>query len=417
MAFQDSVVRDSYLLSTEVENLYINETMLDSPGDFVKVYLYGLYSSKYQKDISIEKMSSVLNMPVETVNEAFRFYENLGLLKRVNILSENSYDVLYISQRERLYSALNKEESKIETGLIDKDLKSIYTYIEAQFGRPLSGSELSEVTTWKKDFNIPKEVITYAVKYCVERGKINIKYIEKVILSWNDKGFKTAEDIENYLKDIDKRQSAYKKILSSIGITRNATKAEKDLMDKWFIEKGFTLERILEASAKTISAANPSIKYLNGILESIEKEAKSFNRDVNSSVSVTASDVAEYYKYLRTDAERKAEERKEEVYGKLPEIRDIDIKRSALQKNITLNILKRENVDDLRRKASELEARRAYLLTEANLPMDYTDIKYKCSLCRDSGMDENGRRCTCYNDRFKETEIWQKKQTTTSAKE
>ena len=42
MSFTREKIRDFYLLATDVENIFINEYMPAAPGDFVKVYLYGL---------------------------------------------------------------------------------------------------------------------------------------------------------------------------------------------------------------------------------------------------------------------------------------------------------------------------------------------------------------------------------------
>lgn len=56
----------------------------------------------------------------------------------------------------------------------------------------------------------------------------------------------------------------------------------------------------------------------------------------------------------------------------------------------------------------ELESERAVLLTENNFPIDYTDIKYSCDICKDTGVTEDGRRCSCTAKRTEEAELWQK---------
>ena len=39
MRFTKSKTRDYYLLTTNIENVYINEYMAEAPGDYVKAYL------------------------------------------------------------------------------------------------------------------------------------------------------------------------------------------------------------------------------------------------------------------------------------------------------------------------------------------------------------------------------------------
>ena len=42
MGFTKAKVKDFYLLTTDVENIFINEYLPAASGDYVKVYLYGL---------------------------------------------------------------------------------------------------------------------------------------------------------------------------------------------------------------------------------------------------------------------------------------------------------------------------------------------------------------------------------------
>ena len=57
----------------------------------------------------------------------------------------------------------------------------------------------------------------------------------------------------------------------------------------------------------------------------------------------------------------------------------------------------------------ELSAERAVILTENNYEMDYTDIKYACEKCNDTGITDLGERCSCIKQRMEEAEIWVKK--------
>ena len=67
----------------------------------------------------------------------------------------------------------------------------------------------------------------------------------------------------------------------------------------------------------------------------------------------------------------------------------------------------RQEIDSVKKEIRNLEKDRAILLTENNYALDYTDIKYLCSKCSDTGIDENGQRCSCVKDRMGEAELWQ----------
>ena len=118
-----------------------------------------------------------------------------------------------------------------------------------------------------------------------------------------------------------------------------------------------------------------------------------------------------YSEYLRREAESAAEARKKEVYEAVPRISEVDEELKTLGSKLSRGVLTgmtREHMDETRRLMNLLEEERAVLLTENNFTVDYTDIKYSCDKCGDTGIDENGNRCACAKERIGEAELWQK---------
>lgn len=92
--------------------------------------------------------------------------------------------------------------------------------------------------------------------------------------------------------------------------------------------------------------------------------------------------------------------RTEEVYNKIPGIRRIDEEIIKTGISMSRNILGNpsgyeESVKLAKQKIDSLKMERAYLLTEANIPSDYMDLKYDCEPCKDTGFLQNGRKCNC----------------------
>ena len=67
-----------------------------------------------------------------------------------------------------------------------------------------------------------------------------------------------------------------------------------------------------------------------------------------------------------------------------------------------------KNLEEIKRLMMLLEQERAILLTENNFPLDFTDVKYLCSDCRDTGVNDAGRRCACIKERIGDAELWLK---------
>jgi len=183
------------------------------------------------------------------------------------------------------------------------------------------------------------------------------------------------------------------------------------MIDSWVDEMGFSKERIMAACDTTLSAANPNLRYVNKVLENWRNEAAEQGRDVNQKVTVTQAVLNKYYEFLREEAEAAAEARLKEVYEAVPQIAEIDQRLKDLGSQLSRGLLSgmtRAQIEETRKKIRQDEEERAVLLTENNFSVEYTDIKYSCDKCGDTGIDENGQRCSCTKARTGEAEIWQK---------
>ena len=411
MRFDKGKPKDYFLLTTDVENVFINEYMTEAPGDFVKAYLYGLFCAEHGMELKASVMAMTLHMSEERLREAWEYWRDQNVLE----IREygDDYDLNFYRLREKLYSGGGNgeiPEEMPEQEEDQKDFRELIEFAEALVGRPLNAKELREIDSWDTELGASRELIREAFEYCSELGKTSINYISKVILAWTKEGLKTSEDVSAYLERVSERQGIYRRILASIGLKRNITEAERKMVDSWFDEMHYSLERILEACEKASFTQSPNLRYINKILENWKHEADELGRDVNQRVTVTQTTLNKYYEYLRNQAEIRAEGRRQEVYNKLPEIRQIDINLQQLSSKISRGLLggsTKQEIDSIKTEIRDLEMNRAILLTENNYALDYTDIKYLCAKCGDTGIDENGQRCSCVKERMGEAELWQ----------
>ena len=85
------------------------------------------------------------------------------------------------------------------------DLGIVYDWIYSEFGRQPTPFEIEDLNYFLQDHS--KEVIKLAIKECVGNGKPYFKYLSSILRDWKQKGFVTAELVENRQKP--KRSSAY----------------------------------------------------------------------------------------------------------------------------------------------------------------------------------------------------------------
>ena len=112
---------------------------------------------------------------------------------------------------------------------------------------------------------------------------------------------------------------------------------------------------------------------------------------------------AEYSnKYLK--ARQAADLRRSELHETLPEVKAIDGILLGTGTDIMNIILQgkdgaEEKIEVLKARNTKLSARRAEILRSAGYPADYSDVKYECEKCADSGYD-NDRMCECMKKRL-----------------
>ncbi len=416
MNFKKEINKDFYLRDTHVENIFINEYMPQAPGNYVKVYLFALMYADFDKNMTNETIAKHLGMEDEDVLKAWSYWEKLGVIRKhfINPGDKFHYQVEFINLKGLVYgkkSKARKQDSKVPDrlkGLMDnKDIKKMYSRIEQITGRLFEGNEPIEILSWITDYNATPEMILYAYSYCVKKkGHSNHKYVAAVVKEWANQGLKTKDQIEDYLEEIDNRHYLYKRVLRALGLLRNATEEEKRIMDTWFDQMGFTIDRVLDACKKTTGISNPNINYINTVLKawSSGNERTSSNKGETGSGYIAR--VMRYYEELRARHEAEAEERRAEVYKNIPRVREIEEE----TRNIGLQISKimLSGTNDVKSKIKAMKARidrlneeKAFLMTENNFTIDYMDVTYDCPLCKDTGTLDTGGRCSCFAEKLK----------------
>lgn len=427
MSFTREKIKDFYLLATDVENIFINEYMPAAPGDFVKVYLYGLLYSQNGGEMSRKQMSRQLSMSERRIDEAWEYWSSIGVVDRKPAdRVPGDWDIEFKQLRSLMYGSgggrgNSQEEAAepVENGVFRREnddgplcsgeLKDLLSTMEKLRGGSLSPSEIKEIFSLTEEDGAAAEVVVCAAEYCFEKGKTGIRYIAKVAREWTKDGLRTREDVAQRLSAIDERLSIYKRILGTLGLNRGATKAEKELVDSWIDEMGFNMDKILEACERASFIASPNLRYVNKVLHNWYEEAKINGRGVNSRTAVTQAELNRYYEHLRAKAEEEAQRRREEIYRKLPRVEEVDKELLGLGKKLSKTVLggSQSELKEIKRLMELLEEERAVILTENNYREDYTDIKYACDKCGDTGITEDGGRCSCVKERMGEAELWQ----------
>lgn len=103
------------------------------------------------------------------------------------------------------------------------------------------------------------------------------------------------------------------------------------------------------------------------------------------------------YSRRQSENRRRLEEHREEVYQKLPRIKEIDGDVAALCAARARDLLTGEadKTDDLKEAVAALSEERQILLLSNGYPGDYLELIYTCPHCQDTGYVE-GEKCSCF---------------------
>ncbi len=106
----------------------------------------------------------------------------------------------------------------------------------------------------------------------------------------------------------------------------------------------------------------------------------------------------------REDAENLVKRRTEEVYLRIPRMRELDSElRGTMLRAVTLSASgKEEDLAELREENLALQEERIAVLTGAGYDPDYLDDQPFCPVCRDTGVTLSGGMCDCLRELYRE---------------
>ncbi len=74
---------------------------------------------------------------------------------------------------------------------------NLYTVFEKEFGRPLSPFECETLGMWEDQDQHHPNLIQAALREAVMSGKLNFRYIDRILFEWKKNGIKTVDQAQN----------------------------------------------------------------------------------------------------------------------------------------------------------------------------------------------------------------------------
>jgi len=252
--------------NTSLPDVFITEYLSEAPGDYIKVYLYLLFLSKYSKDIKLNDLSKKIALPLNIIQEAIKYWEEAEVVTKKG----TGYIVNNIQEIElnKLYSPkITVSKETIQNMEKDKSRSSAIEAINSMFFQGImSPSWYSDIDLWFKKFEFDEEVMIALFRYCFDKSALHKNYVKTVAEAWHGSNIKTFADLEEYDERNEKIKKVKKNITKKLGLTRNLTQYEEAYIEKWLQEYKYDLEIIELALKKTTSKSNPNFDYIDKII-------------------------------------------------------------------------------------------------------------------------------------------------------
>ncbi len=149
---------------------------------------------------------------------------------------------------------------------------------ESYIGRPLTPSEMKTILYFIDILHFSDDLIDYLIQYCVDRGKKDFKYIEKVAVNWAEEGISTPSQAQKQTCRYDKNVYT---IMNGLGKSGSPTKKEVEYINRWLKDYDFSTDVILEACERTVLATDKHrFEYAEGILSSWKRQNVRHRSDI-----------------------------------------------------------------------------------------------------------------------------------------
>lgn len=309
-----TIYKDEDSNSTALSNRFIDDYMKDANDAQLKVYLYLLRMMNAHMATSISDIADKFNHTEKDVIRALKYWEKHHLLdldfdenkiligihirdldnpsagnrrssastfvpvpasappEPVNAAQTVSAQTIPFAKP--VYSADQLREFKTR-----QDTAQLLFIAESYIGKPLTPSEMKTILYFTDVLHFSDDLIDYLLQYCVEKGKKDFKYIERVAVNWAEEGITTPKQAQKAATRYDKNVYA---IMNELGKSGAPTSKELEYINRWIKEYGFSTDIIFEACQRTVLATDRHrFEYAEGILSSWKSQNVHHKSDIH----------------------------------------------------------------------------------------------------------------------------------------
>ena len=251
---------------TIIPDIFFSEHLSELPGDYLKIYLYMIFLSKYGKDIKLTDLSKKLNIPLKTINDGMKFLEEHHLITK----KTTGYIIIDLQEAtlHNLYTPnLTMSKEKIEQTSKNKSKSKAIEHINNTYFQGIMGpSWYNDIDIWFRKYCFDEQVMIALFDYCYKRSALHRNYVQTVAEAWASNKVKTWNDLDTYYQQQESLNKIKKSIAKKLGKYNGLTQYEEAYIENWILNFGYDMNIIEIALKRTTFKQNPFKKYINNII-------------------------------------------------------------------------------------------------------------------------------------------------------
>lgn len=252
--------------NTNLPDIFFTEYLPEANGDYVKIYLYILFLSKYDKDIKVNDLCKKLGLSLKVIQDGMKYWEEQGVLTKKN----TGYVINNLQEKElhQLYKpkvALSAEQIQ-KSAESQKRAKTIEYINNRYFSGLMPTSWYPDIELWFKKYSFDDEVMIALFEYCFDKSALHRNYVQAVADAWFKNQIKTYNDLDLYYEKQEKLSKMASMISKKLGLSRQLSQYEYAYIEKWYVDFNFSFDIIEIALKRTTSKVNPSFDYIDKLL-------------------------------------------------------------------------------------------------------------------------------------------------------
>lgn len=251
---------------TIIPDIFFSEHLSELPGDYLKIYLYMIFLSKYGKDIKLTDLSKKLNIPLKAINDGMKFLEEHHLITK----KTTGYIIIDLQEAtlHNLYTPnLTMSKEKIEQTSKNKSKSKAIEHINNTYFQGIMGpSWYNDIDIWFRKYCFDEQVMIALFDYCYKRSALHRNYVQAVAEAWASNKVKTWNDLDTYYQQQESLNKIKKSIAKKLGKYNGLTQYEEAYIENWILNFGYDMNIIEIALKRTTFKQNPTFEYINNII-------------------------------------------------------------------------------------------------------------------------------------------------------